>query len=73
MPWWKEELLELWYHIQRSYQVKCVFPSAENIESYSHQKANYQKRLCEQKTESWKEFCSNNFNVDLFGALKQIS
>ena len=45
MPWWKEELWALRYHMQRSCQAKCVFPSAENIESYSHQKANYRKRL----------------------------
>ena len=44
------------------------FPSVENSESYSLHKANYQRRLRERKTESWKEFCTNNFNGDLFGA-----
>ena len=73
MPWWNEELWALRYRLQRSYQAKCTFPSTENIESYSILKAKYQKRLRERKAESWKELCSNNFNGDLFGALKRIT
>ena len=73
MPLWNEELWALRYRMQRSYQVKCAYPSAENIESYSLQNANYQKRLRERKTEIRKEFCSNNFDGDLFGALKRIT
>ncbi len=73
MPWWNEELWSLRYHMQRSYQAKCDFPSVENIETYTNMKSKYQKRLLERKVESWKAFCTNNSNGDPFGALKRIT
>ncbi len=73
MPWWKKELWALRHQLRRAYQARRYFPSVANIESYRNLKSAYQKRLRQCKTESWKEFCSNNLNGDLFGSLKKIA
>ena len=73
MPWWSDELWALRHQLRRAYQAMVSFPSVENSESYSLHKANYQRRLRERKTESWKEFCTNNFNGDLFGAIRRLA
>ena len=72
-PWWSDELWALCYQLRRAYQAMVSFSSVENSGSYSLHKANYQRRPRQRITESWKEFCTNNFNGDLFRAIRRVA
>jgi hypothetical protein len=73
MPWWNKELWALRHQLRRAYQAKCSFPSDENAKSYRNLKSKYQQQIRASKTQSWREFCSNNLNSDLFSSLKKIA
>lgn len=59
--------------MQCPYQAKYALPSEENIQTHSFHKECYKKRLPQRQSESWREFCSNNFKGDLFGSPKKIA
>ncbi|KAI9557245.1 hypothetical protein GHT06_017068 [Daphnia sinensis] len=73
MPWWNKELWALRHQLCRVYQAKCSFHSEENTKTYRILKSKYQRRIRQREIKSWKEFCSNDLNGDLFGSLKKIA
>jgi hypothetical protein len=73
MPWWSKELWALRHRLREAYKVKTAIPSPENSASFKSIKTTYQRELRKSKSRSWKEFCSNNLNGNLFDELNKIA
>ncbi|EFX62383.1 hypothetical protein DAPPUDRAFT_270522 [Daphnia pulex] len=73
MPWWSDNMWSLRKKLKVAYKLSRESPSQGNRDAYSHLKAEYQRTLRAGKKESWKSFCSNNLNGDIFGELKKLT
>jgi hypothetical protein len=71
MPWWNRELWSLRHDLRIAYKNRSLLKSPEAELEYRLIKSKYQQALRSHKRASWKEFCSANFNGDIFGALKK--
>ena len=50
-----------------------LFPSPLTCSKYKELKSKYQRLLKKSKKQSWTDFCTNDFNGNLFGTLKKFS
>ncbi|EFX69102.1 hypothetical protein DAPPUDRAFT_113948 [Daphnia pulex] len=71
MPLWYANLWALRSNLRDSYKLKRESPFQQNIDAYI-KKALYQRGLRSSKKESWKSFCNDNLNKDIFGEIKKI-
>jgi hypothetical protein len=71
MPWWNRELWSLRHDLRTAYTNRYLLRSPEAELEYRLIKSKYQQALRYHKRASWKDFCSANFNGDIFGALKK--
>jgi hypothetical protein len=71
MPLWYANLWALRSNLRDSYKLKRESPFQQNIDAYI-KKALYQRGLRSSKKESWKSFCNDNLNKDIFGELKKL-
>ena len=73
MPWWNKKLWSLRHDLRAAYKNRSLLRSPEAELEYRLIKSKYQQALRSHKRASWKDFCSANFNGDIFGALKKIT
>ena len=73
MPWWNKKLWSLHHDLRTAYKNRSLLKSPEAELEYRLIKSKNQQALKSHKSASWKDFCSANFNGDIFGALKKIT
>ena len=73
MPWWNKKLWSIRHDLRAVYKNRSLLRSPEAELEYRLIKSKYQQALRSHKRASWKDFCSANFNGDIFGALKKIT
>ena len=69
--WWNRELCCLRHKLRQLYKVSRY--TTDQTEAYNNQKALYQREIRKAKSQAWKTFCKEEFEVDPFKALKKIT